>query len=461
MSHTRLSSVGEPDSDEQDQEALLKTFLATAQHFFGSFTHLFAPVTDPRQPELITYPLAALLFAGVLLFVCRLGARRQIGHWLRGNGPSATKFEALFHVAACPHGDTLAVTFSRLDPAELQAVVTGMTETLIRRKVLSATRLLGHYYLIAIDGTGVLVFTERHCAQCLTRTQHGVTTYYHPLLEAKLVTTTGFVFSVMTEFIQNPGEEPTKQDCELKAFYRLAARLKQRFPRLPICLLLDGLFAGGPTFTRCELYGWKYLITLQDGDLPSVHREFDALTPLAPENHVRFTPSGYPPTPQAYRWMNDLSYVDSEQHAHTLAVIECLETSTGQGLPQTTRFQWVCNFYVTANQVTTLANQGGRLRWKIENEGFNVQKHGGYALEHAYTQNATAAKVFYFLLQIAHLLSQLMALGSLFRQAFPQGVGSAQNLARRVLEAWRNLRLTATACLALLSGHFQIRFDSS
>jgi hypothetical protein len=99
--------------------------------------------------------------------------------------------------------------------------------------VLYATRLLGHYYLIAIDGTEV-------------------TTYYHPLLGAKLFTPTGFAFSLMTEFIKNPEETPTKQDCELKTFYRLADRLKQRFPRLPICLLLDGLYASGPTFTRCE-----------------------------------------------------------------------------------------------------------------------------------------------------------------------------------------------------------------
>ena len=142
-------------------------------------------------------------------------------------------------------------------------------------------------------------------------------------------------------------------------------------------------------------------------------------------------------------------------------MIECLETQFVQGHPQTTRFQWVTNFQVTARHVTTLANQGGRLRWKIENEGFNVQKHGGYALEHAYTQNATAAKVFYFLLQIAHLLSQLMLRGSLFRQTFPQGVGSAKNLALRLLEAWRTLRLTATECLALFRNHIQIRFDSS
>jgi hypothetical protein len=461
MSPSDLSSPAEPTVEAQEQAALLQTFLTTVHHFFGSVAHLFAGITDPRRPELITYPLAALLFAGLLLFVCRLGARRQINHLLRGNGPSAAKFEALFQVATCPHGDTLDAAFKRLAPDERQAVVTGLTETLIRRKVLYAERLLDRYFLVAIDGTGMLVFTERHCAHCLTVTRHGQPLYYHPVLEAKLVTATGFVFSLMTEFIENPGESPTKQDCELKAFYRLADRLKQRFPRLPICLLLDGLFAGGPTFTRCEQYGWKYLITLQDGDLPSVHQEFAALTPLAPDHHLRFTPSGYPPTPQAYRWMNDLSYVDTEHHPHRLSVLECLETSTVKGRPQTTRFQWVTNFYVTAKQVTTLANQGGRLRWKIENEGFNVQKHGGYALEHASTQNATAAKVFYFLLQIAHLLSQLMARGSLFRNAFPQGVGSAKNLALRLLEAWRNVRLTATECLALCRDHLQIRFDTS
>ena len=449
-----------PTADEE-QASLLKTLLATAKHFFGTFQHMFARVNDPRQPELITYPLATLLFAGALMFVCRLGARRQIRLMFRNNAASASKFDALFEVAQCPHGDTLDATFSRLQPTDLQAVVTGLIETLIRRKVLYSTRLLDHYYLVAIDGTGVLVFTERHCAQCLTATHHGTTVYYHPVLEAKLVTPTGFAFSLMTEFIENPGEQPTKQDCELKAFYRLAERLKQRFPRLPICLLLDSLFAGGPTFTRCERYGWKYLITLQDGDLPSVHQDFNALTQLAPENQVHFTPRGYPPVAQDFRWMTDLSYVDSEQQAHTLAVIECLETEQIEGQPHTTRFQWVSNFKVTAQKVIPLANQGGRLRWKIENEGFNVQKHGGYALEHAYTQNPTATKIFYFLLQIAHLLSQLMAQGSLFRQAFPQGVGSAKNLAFRLLEAWRNLRRSPAEILNLSAGHFQIRFDTS
>jgi hypothetical protein len=38
-----------------------------------------------------------------------------------------------------------------------------VVETLIRKKVLYRYRLLDRYFLIAIDGTGMLTFPERHC----------------------------------------------------------------------------------------------------------------------------------------------------------------------------------------------------------------------------------------------------------------------------------------------------------
>jgi hypothetical protein len=462
MSNPSLTdSADHLDSDAQAHQALLRALMATVHHFFGGFSKLFVGVTDPRQPALITYSLATLLFTGVLMFMCRLGARRQINHLFRGNQCSAAKFQALFRAETCPHGDTLDAAFSRLNPAELQEAVTRLTQTLIRRKVLYPYRLLGVYFLVVMDGTGVLVFSERHCPHCLTCTRYGQTLYYHPVLEAKLVTRTGWALSLMTEFIENPGEHPTKQDCELKAFYRLADRLKQRFPRLPLCLLLDGLFAGGPTFDLCHRSGWKYLITLQEGDLPSVHREFEALLPLAAENHHGVSSHAPSEVDQDFRWVNDIAYTDSDDREHTLSVIACLDTCSVGGQPTTTRFKWVSNLTVTTKNVIELSNEGGRLRWKIENEGFNVQKNGGYALEHAYSQNAIAAKVFYFLLQIAHLLSQLVEHGSLFRRAFPAGVGSAKNLALRWLEAWRNLRLTLSEMQLLWTGRFQVRFDSS
>lgn len=178
------------------------------------------------------------------MFLFQLKARRQIGLLLR-NGPSIRKFQALFGVERFPHGDTLEAAFSNLETDQIQTVVTAMTETLIRKKVLYSYRLGGIYFIVAIDGTGTIRFCRPHCPHCLTRTRKGKTLFYHPVLEAKLVTSNGFAFSLMTEFIENPGDQATKQDCELKAFYRLADRLKRRFPRLPILLSMEGLFAGG------------------------------------------------------------------------------------------------------------------------------------------------------------------------------------------------------------------------
>jgi hypothetical protein len=446
---------------QQEQHELMRALIGIVHHFFGGFSPLFAHVTDPRDPLKITYPLASLAFAGMTMFLFRLQARRQIGLLLR-NGPSIRKFQALFDVERFPHGDTLDGTFSNLEVDQIQAVVSGMTETLIRKKVLYSYRVLGIYFIVAVDGTGTVNFDHRHCPHCLTRTHNGKTLYYHPVLEAKLLTSNGFAFSLMTEFIENPGQKETKQDCELKAFYRLAERLKIRFPRLPILLSLDGLFAGGPTFDLCRRYGWKFMIVLTDDDLPSVNEEFEALSKLQPENRLIWHTGKQAHIKQTFRWADDIAYADSEKKQHTVSVIECLETKPDkEGQKKTTKFKWVTNCRVSCKKVTTLSNDGGRIRWKIENEGFNVQKTGGYELEHAYTNDPNSAKVFYLLLQMAHLLAQLLYKATLLKRDFLDGLGSAKNLAFRLLEAWRNVRINQADITALLQKRFQIRFDSS
>ena len=460
---TKSDFASQREKDAADQTQVVHDLLKTIQHFFGSLERLFAPVHDPRDASHIIYSQVALAFSALLLFGCRLGARRQINTKLRKNGASAQKFQQLFGVPDCPHGDTLNAWCQRVAVAEVQTVVSGTVAALIRQRVWDAQRLLNFYYVVTIDGTGLFVFKQRHCAHCLTRTIHGVTQYYHPVLEAKLIAPTGLVCSMLTEFIENPEPNVSKQDCELKAFVRLTSRLKQRFPRLPICLSLDGLYADGPVFARCEAYDWKYMIVLTDDDLPTVNREFAALLPLAPENHLSLTLGRQREIQQEFRWVEQIVYRDSEQRSHTLSVLACHETKprTDADTLQHTRFKWLTNISVTAKRVQALATHGGRLRWKTENEGFNVQKHQGYALEHTYSTDWHAAQVLYLLLQLAHLLMQLLERGSLFRQAFPQGVGSGKDLAFRLLEAWRNACLQLQALQRLLRQRIQIRFDTS
>jgi hypothetical protein len=448
--------------EDQEQIEILKAFTGTIQHYFGGWEAIFDEVRDARNPNWITYPLEGLLCAGVLMFLFRLGSRRQINYQMRDNGPSQSKFEAWFDVENMPHGDTLNYGFKKLDGNEVQEVICRMVERLIRKKVLYRWRLFDNF-LIAVDGTGMLTFRERHCTYCLTKKlRNGETLYYHPILEAKLITANGFAFSIMTEFIENTDPQASKQDCELKAFYRLAERLKKRFPRLPICLLLDGLFAGGPTFQLCEDYNWRYMIVLQDDDLPNVHRTYDVVLPCVPENHKRVLLGQQHEIVQDYHWVTHIAYGDSEKAPHCLHLLSCEETKpNSQGATRTSHHKWLTNFILTKNNVDTLANQGGRLRWKIENEGFNVQKNDGFNLEHPYSQDCTARKVFYFLLQIAYMIFLLMEKGSLFRNAFPNGVGSLRNIAFRLLEAWRNLHLSPVGFLSLYKGRYYIRLDSS
>jgi hypothetical protein len=95
------------EQHEQEQLALINVFIVTVRRFFGGCIRLFHPIRDPRHPSFTIYPLPAVCFAGMLTFLCRLGSRRQINHMLRGNGPSAAKFQASFGVETCPHGEPL------------------------------------------------------------------------------------------------------------------------------------------------------------------------------------------------------------------------------------------------------------------------------------------------------------------------------------------------------------------
>ena len=48
---------------------------------------------------------------------------------------------------------------------------------------------------------------------------------------------------------------------------------------------------------------------------------------------------------------------------------------------------------------------------KIENEGFNIQKNGTFDIGHLYSKDTTPIKVHYLMIQIAHIIKQLLENG--------------------------------------------------
>jgi hypothetical protein len=220
---------------------------------------------------------------------------------------------------------------------------------------------------------------------------------------------------------------------------------------------MDALYAAGPVFEICNQYDWKFFIGHSDKQLAYVLEEFQSLTALEPDNALWRVTGRDDAIRQVFSWAKGIEYHDSQDHVHTLDVLQCRETKPDvEGI---TKFRWLTNFDVQAHNAAALGNNGARLRWKTENEVFYVEKICGFALEHAYTMDDNAAKIFHILLQFAFILFQLIEKGSLLRNAFPKGFGSEKNLAAELLEAFRRTRLTAETYARILAERIQIRFE--
>jgi hypothetical protein len=301
-----------------------------------------------------------------------------------------------------------------LNEEHLNELKKRMVKVLLERRTLHNHRLLNKYFVIAVDATGQASFDHKHCDNCLHRTskKSGKTTYFHNVLEAKLVTPNGFAISLGTEWIENADTEYKKQDCERKAFVRLAKRLKSDYPRLPICIAADGLYPYEGFFDICRDNNWRYIASFKDGSLPTVWQEVDSLGELQRENcHQQTRTQGNKSLKNNYRWVTDINY-----RGHQLQWIECVETVRQPNEKElSTRFVYVTDLTPDRTNIAELI-AAGRLRCKIENEGFNEQKNGGYNLKHKFVRNSyLATKNYYQCLQIAHIINQLLVMTKNFQ----------------------------------------------
>lgn len=412
---------------------------------------------DPRDPGKIEYALPVLFWLGILLFSSRLGSCRQVR--FKFNTSQFLSNLSLISkeiVRQLPHSDTLSYLIKKISPAELYKLRHKMIQSIIRRKCLEKWRLLGKWYLISVDGTGYLGFHEEHCNKCLQRELNdGSIYYYHPVLEAKLVTANGLSLSIGTEFIENfpnraiiQHSNEEAQDCEVMAFYRWAKKFKKEYPQLRICLLLDSLYAKRPVFKLCERFKWNYIIVFKEGSNPELYKWYELMRDkFHQKNYKEWILKDIV---QKYRWISPFEHYTGEK----FHIFECTEEDIRKHT--TKRWVWITNIEITEKNVVKLANHGGRLRWKIENEGFNSQKNEGYELEHAYSQHPTGMKNFYLVMQIACIIDQFVQKGSLLKDEMIKQIGSLKNIAFLLLEAFRNNIIDPS----FLDQRIQIRLDS-
>jgi hypothetical protein len=325
----RRRPPGRKPGPAPDSVGFGRQLLELLRHCFPLFNLWLDALPDARVQELCVYLGRHLWWQPILMFLLRDGSRNAFD----GDRNSGQLPLNMTQLTDAPWdrqrlGERRTVTcsgnvthhLSRTPVSAVAQLLLRMLQRLWTMRMMEGARLLDHWWLIVVDGT----LQDRG-----RKTKKGEARYRY-VVEAKLVGPEGSMFAVMTEFANVRDPLRDKEDCELKAFLRLAARLHAAFPRRPICLLLDGLFCGE----------------------------------ISPSN--------------ATLWV------------------------------------WVTNIELSARNVEAVANRGGRRRELIESV-FNVEKNGGFGLEHAFCADDTAAENYHLIMQVAHVLEQLLVNG-LFRR---------------------------------------------
>jgi hypothetical protein len=408
----------------------------------AAFPHLnqwLNALPDPRVQQMCLYTAAHLWWQVIATFLSRKGSRngfdeqRQSGQaaWnlgeLCGQQAQDPRFEGQPTVTC---SDNAAHHASRVDPQFVAQIPVLMFKDLHQRRLFDSARLLDCWYLLLVDGS-----VKEKCRQAFSeggKSSSGEARFRY-VLQLSVVGSQGSLFPLLHEEMDLYDPHTQKEDCEIKAFQRLSVRLKQEFPKLPICLVADGLYACQPVVRICHQFGWKYILTLKEGRQPTTWQETIKLLPFHRANRLRHRlgQDGRQGL-RDFRWIENVMLGE-----HQTQVLLCGEITEQAA----TLYAYITNFAnLSPQRVVTLIMQGGRERHLIE-DTFNNQKNNGIGLEHVFCANATASKNYYTMMQVAQVIWILTCQGCLLRLYDWARRSSQQGLARAVWEGLRSCRL--------------------
>ena len=409
-------------TQEEEQQAREKATLAQIELMRSQLPRLLEQlnqIPDCRDPKRNDHRLVVLMMWGILAFVYQMSSRREANRVMT-KPMFLENLRTLFPELAlenAPHMDTVNRLLSGVDVDKIEEAQTSLISSPIRKKTFRRY-LKSKRYCMAIDGTQKLVRKELLSEEWLERHvrkgDEDQAQYYVYVLEVNLVFPNRMSIPVMTEFLEYTKGDTSrdKQDCELRAFYRLAKRLKKQFPCLQIMVLADGLYANGPVMAMCRKYNWDFMIVLQDDSLPSVWEEYTGLGKLEPGNCFRRT---WGDRKQLFRWVNRIEYCygSNGRKRQTVHVVVCeeewqdIDPETHETITKTSRHAWLSGKPLTKDNLHDRCNLAARYRWAIE-ENMLVEKHHGYHYEHCFSYDWNAMKGFHYLMRIAHLFNVLV-----------------------------------------------------
>lgn len=419
--------------DLRKDKDLIRELYSIISKYFPNLLNMFDNLTDTRHQSYITYSMKTICVTRLFPLLCGITTMTEISTDTFNTDACIKNLSTICkqNLKELPYWETIQDVFMNIKIEELRNIQKYIVKTLIRSKMFDKYKYDG-YFQIVVDGTGLSSHNYNLNNNCIKKKyKDGKVAYCKYVLECKLIVG-NIVISLDSEWIENSESlnENQKQDCETRAFERMAKRIKNNYPKQKFILTADALYCTSSMMNICKQNNWKYIFNLNDR-LKTVFKDFN--------DYIKY--------------FNDCSienyFLDKNYNykGYIFNILKFTEIKKDKII----NFHYITNLKVTNNNIREVVYLG-RNRWKIENQGFYNQKHRTFNISHLNSRNDVALKNHYLFIQIAHTIRQLLE----------QGNKQVKLLKLKIKEVSFLLlgNLTSTISdLNHLETKFQLRFD--
>lgn len=387
-----------------------EVFTKTIFHYVPEILKYIDEIKEPRKRY--EYSMRYLVMSEMLMFLSE-GKSQRFTETAYTDTKYLENVSKIIkeNVNKIPDAEIYTDVFSRIEKEEIEEFQYKVNYKMIRNKTYENSKIMGKYNLI-LDGTRFQKAHYEVSKEWLSDTKEGKTTWYLSMLDLKLIAN-NMAISIMNEMINNEdkkkeneteedikkkSDEEIKQDCELNASKRLIPNFRKKYPRLPVRIIADSLYPSISLINLCEEENIEYIFVLKDKKIPTLLKEFLALVSMPTGNReieedeekIKLT-----------LWENEIDYKGKK-----INVIRQISKNKETG--NFSIWMWITNRKITRKNVRKII-YCAKLRDYIENQGFREQKvTSGIDLTHVYSKNIKAIKVIYTIIQITHLILQII-----------------------------------------------------
>jgi len=354
----------------------------------------FAKIPDHRSGS-STYSVAEAAMCGFAPMYFRDASLLRLIRMYGESKERRSNLEMLLGVKRMMSDTQIREILDEVSPETITPLFDEFFDRLQRGKHLVPFVFYDGAYLMNIDATEYFRSENIECPGCLIfKPKNGEVQYAHQILQVAishpgLKTIIPFA---PEEIRRTDGSE--KQDCEINAAKRVLKRIRRTHPKLKLIYNGDDLYSRDPFIREVKRAGASYIFVAKPTSHVSLFENVNGLRRGGRLEKVEVRDDEG--RLHRYEWVNGVP-LNGDKGSVTVNFFEY--TLVNKNGKVGYHNSWVTDLTVTGKNVTLFA-QGGRGRWKIENEMFNTLKNGGGDLEHNFGHGAKHLSFNFFLLNL-------------------------------------------------------------